>query len=310
MSEAPIFIVGAPRSGTGLLRDLLRSHPRLTFTPEAQFIPRFFRAYGDPRDEREARRLAARILRSRHVRRWNLSIEPSEFSHLRSFREVVGRVFEEWARRENKPRWGEKTPQYVLEIPTLLKIFPDARILHVYRDGRDVALSSMATWFGPYNLFQAANAWKRYVTSGRRVGRALPGEVYLEVRYEALLDDPPGVLTRVCSFIGEPFDDSVLRPNRIPPAFRYNRGQGSGWAAETEIVAGNQGGWKRRMSLADRALFESLAGDLLEDLGYEREGMVRRISRWERYLWQAHNRCRWFQVRLEAWPVVARRTKA
>jgi Sulfotransferase family len=68
MADAPIFIVGCPRSGTNLLRDLLRSHPRLAFPGESHFIPEFYKGYGDPKNEREARRLGARILRVNWVR--------------------------------------------------------------------------------------------------------------------------------------------------------------------------------------------------------------------------------------------------
>jgi len=283
-SGSPIFIVGCARSGTTLLRDLLRAHPRLTFPIESHFIPAFGKAYGDPRSAREAIRLARRILNFGWVRPWGLPLAPEDFTDCRSYRQVVCRLFEAWARQENKPRWGDKTPRYVLWIPELVALFPGAKIIHIYRDGRDVALSWLAARFGPVNLYMAAGGWKRRVRRGRQAGAALPKSSYLEVQYEQLLQQPRHVMERVCAFIGEPFDEAVLRPSRLAAPFR-----GTPPAFAAEIVSGNWAKWKTKMSQRDRILFESVAGDLLEELGYETEGRRRGMSALERGFWKAHH---------------------
>ena len=306
-SDSPIFIVGCPRSGTSLLRDLLRSHPRLTFPEESHFIPALYRAYGDPKNEREARALAARILAAGWVKAWGLTLDPSAFAGDRSFARMVSRIYEAWAERQQKPRWGDKTPRYVLEIPLLLKLFPGAKILHIVRDGRDVALSWLRYGIGPRNLYTAARMWSDMVRAGRRAGAALGAERYLEVRYEALLADPAAVMRRVCAFIDEPFTEAVLRPNTSagegaadPGKLRYffigkPRGRRP---RQQEIVAAYAGKWKQAMTPAQRILFESAAGDLLRELGYETEGRVRRITSAERRMWKAHHRLSWILFRL------------
>jgi hypothetical protein len=295
MKDSPIFIVGCPRSGTSLLRDLLRSHPRLTFPGESHFIPAFFKAYGDPQNEREARRLAARILRLRWLKRWGLPLDPAQFSRERSYRRIVCRIYQEWARSENKPRWGDKTPQYVTEIPTLLEIFPAGKIIHIYRDGRDVALSWLRTKLGPANLYTAASSWKELVSTGRNVGARLSPKTYLEVRYEALLVSPKEIMKRICEFVGEPFTEEVLKPNsrRTYPSLKF------GLRHFTEIIDTNMNNWKSEMSLSDRILFESVAGDLLESLDYETEGRVRRISKPEQLMWTAHHYFWWLLKRTD-----------
>src|ERR1041384_5885979 len=111
-SDSPIFIVGCPRSATSLLRDLLRSHPRLTFPEESHFIPALYRAYGDPKNEREARALArrgppARGLGGGAVRGWRWPLAPWVSAGDRSFARMVSRVYEGWAERQRKPRWGD-----------------------------------------------------------------------------------------------------------------------------------------------------------------------------------------------------------
>jgi hypothetical protein len=88
MSDSPIFIVGCPRSGTNLLRDLLRSHPHLAFPDESHFIPEFYSGYGDPKNEHEARSLAARILNLHWVQAWRLELDLSLFANDRSYRRM------------------------------------------------------------------------------------------------------------------------------------------------------------------------------------------------------------------------------
>jgi hypothetical protein len=288
--ESPIFVVGCSRSGTGLIRDLLRSHPNITFPHESHFIPTFYRGFGDPRTDHEARALAARILRLGWVRRWDLRLDPSSLAHCRSYRELISALYEEVARRAGKRRWGDKTPEYVMDIPLLLELFPAARIIHVYRDGRDVALSWTKTYFGPPNVYAAATAWRRMVTAGRRHGNAQPGS-YLEVRYETLLSNPDDTMRRVCGFIGEDFTDAVLRPSRLPRIL--HRPIVGSWLpqarpSETEVAAWNAGRWRREMAPRDRSLFEGVAGDLLTELDYETEGVSRSVSRGRRLAYGAH----------------------
>jgi hypothetical protein len=300
-SEAPIFIVGCPRSGTSLLRDLLRSHPHLTFPTESHFIPVFYRGYGNPRSGREAVRLARRILSIHWIQDWKLNVEADDFEGERTFSGVVSRLFGEYARTQHKERWGDKTPHYVTEIPTLREIFPACKIIHIYRDGRDVALSWLRVGFQPRNLFTAARLWRTYVSIGRAAGRNLPADAYTEIRYETLLDRPEEEMQRACAFVGEPYDSTVLQPDFIE---RVRRGRIVGkqtvrnMISRTEIVGGNTNKWKEGMPVQDRVLFESVAGDLLASLGYEIEGRARPVPGLEELRWKAHHRLMWLLNRL------------
>jgi len=175
----PIFIVGCPRSGTTLLRDLLRSHPNLTLPPESQLIPRFYRAYGDPSSDREAWLRARRILHNPRIASWGISTSEAEFAGCRSFSRVIRRLFEVWAAKEGKPRWGDKTPHYVRHLPLILRLFPEAQVIHIIRDGRDAALSWIRAGFEPRNLYVAARMWNDWVAKGRRDGALLPPGTYL-----------------------------------------------------------------------------------------------------------------------------------
>ena len=169
---------------------------------------------------------------------------------------------------------GDKTPHYVADIPVLLRIFPDAKVLHIYRDGRDVALSWLGTEFGPTNVFGAATTWRRLVASGRRDGASRPGS-YLEVRYEELLEAPERTMRSICEFVGEPFVEAVLTPAVRGRWYAPRRASAGTLRERTEVERDNREKWRTQMVQADREMFESVAGDLLTELGYEVEGLAR-----------------------------------
>jgi hypothetical protein len=300
---APVFVLGCPRSGTTLLRNLLRSHPNLTFPSESHFIPLFYRAWGDPADDRAARRLAARILALHWIRRWELDLTPEHFDGCRTYAALIDRLYAAVARRDGATRWGDKTPYYAKEIPTLAHLFPTAQFIHIIRDGRDVVASLLRASFTARTPYTAALYWKAHVTAARRDGAPLGPERYLEVEYGALLADTEGTMRRVCAFLGEPFDERVLVQSaldwrRFVPTFGPRRAD---QVSDTEIVRDNAGKWRRTLSADDVAVIEAAAGDLLAELGYEATGTRRRVRLAERLAWQAGDRLRWiaYQLRRE-----------
>jgi hypothetical protein len=287
---SPVFIVGSSRSGTTLLRNLLRSHPNLTFPPESQFIAKYYRAYGDPRTWSEAIRLGRLILATRSVQTWQIDLQPQDFGDCRSFRDILQTLFDSWARRENKPRWGDKTPQYVTDIPLLLNLFPNAQVIHIIRDGRDVASSAVKASFEG-NLFMAALRWKKDVEAGRMAGASLSPSTYFEVHYEALLERSFEVMESVCKFLNEPMDQRVLKPSPPMPHPLSTRPWLNAYldGSNDQIVKSNGTKWRQCLSLSDRSLFEAVAADTLIDLGYETEGLSYRVNIMDRWLWRSRH---------------------
>jgi hypothetical protein len=286
---------------------MLRSHPRICIPPESHFIPRFYRGWGNPDSADDARVLAARILSMHTVRRWELELEPAAFSSCRSFAEVLEVLYGEFARVEGKPRWGDKTPHYVTDLPTLAEVFPEARFIHIYRDPRDVVPSWVGLSFSPGNIYCGARDWRRMVAAGRGDGAAL-SERYLEIRYETLVTDPAEAMRGACEFLHEPYAKEMVRRAERGPIYGESQ-----MRRKSEIDPAKAFEWRRRMPAADRAVVEAAAGDLMSELGYELEGKRRPISPAHRGWWQlsgrarsARNRVRNRQLSVANWILVLR----
>jgi Sulfotransferase family len=270
------FFVGSGRSGTTLVRAMFDSHPHLAIPGESNFIS----AMGKNRhryekgDGLDTEAFLSDLLAHPRFRLWGVPEDAVRDSFAESppgdFADGIRRAFELYAARQGKSRYGDKTPGYVMHLPLLAKLFPEARFVHIIRDGRNVALSYLEVSFGPESLEQAALRWRRFVDRGRRTGARLGLTRYLEVRYEDLIEDPEGTVKSMCRFLDVGFDPQMFRyPERATEV-----AQGSAFPE----VHGHLGlpptkglrDWRTQMSRDDLATFEILAGDLLSDLGYER----------------------------------------
>ena len=267
-------MVGVERSGTTLVRAILDAHPDLAIPQESYFVVEL--ALGRERYERPEGFDADAVMDdlAAHVwfRRWELPEQDvrTAVAGATNYAGAIRAVFGAWARVEGKPRYGDKSPRYVLALPLLAELFPESRFLHVIRDGRDVSLSFSQQFDLPVPL--AMRRWRRRVGIGRSDGIRLGPDRYLEIRYEDLVADPEQSVRQVCAFIDVPFDASMLRHHEraerllgpMHDRFRHER-------IALPVSPGLRD-WRDEMSPADLALCEHVGGELLSELGYELSG--------------------------------------
>lgn len=282
-------IVGAPRSGTTLLRFMLDSHPELAIPPETGFLRLGPELIRNGVSAEEFFRVIVNFPESFPA--WDdFGIGQDEFrtalASLEPFTVADGfRTFYRlYAERSGKNRWGDKTPLHSKGMDEIREVLPEARFIHIIRDGRDVALSLREMWFSPGKEMEVQAAhWRDWVNAARESGRGSPD--YLEVSYESLVRQPQGVLEGVCSFIGLDFAPAMLDyHNRTSTRLKEHKTR---YRADGSILVTHErrleqmrlttrppdssriSGWKTAMSPEDRKRFEAIAGDLLRELGYE-----------------------------------------
>lgn len=281
------FIVGVTRSGTTLMRLMLDAHPELAIPPETHFLPQLIkttRKRGTGCEE-------AHGVVTGHRQWGDFGLDSAEL--LRRYCDLdridpettIRTFFELYAEREGKTRWGDKTPNYVKRMRQIERWIPEARFVHMIRDGRDAALSRFRRILkDPPPTEVVAGRWVRKIEGARADAERL--DHYIEVRYEDLVRGTESELRRVCEFIELPWDPGILRyheraEERLAEMHRDLPGEEgkptrpAEHRREAHVLTSTPpdpsrlGRWREDMDPEQNAIFESVAGDLLEELGYE-----------------------------------------
>lgn len=262
------FIVGSARSGTTLLRTMLNTHTEVAVPPESRFIVELYQGADDVVVDDFLRSLQEH----KRWRTWDLPIESVaaelEGAAHASYAGALEACYQAFAHSRKKKVYGDKTPRYVEHMDFLHRLWPEARFVHVVRDGREVALSYADVPFGPKTVARAARLWARRVNRGISAGRALPGGLYHELRYERLVDHAEASARDLTTFLGIEFDPAMLEPGRraggevLARASMYNP-HVTGKITRTRS-------WSEQMPKSQIEMFEAVAGDTLDALGYER----------------------------------------
>ncbi|MBW8371818.1 MAG: sulfotransferase [Thiobacillus sp.] len=298
--NGPIFVVGAPRSGTTLLQRMLRSHPRISSpTGESHFFIPLLRdeaRYGDLSRVENVRLLleqmhglwAEFLDTDFHGVRFEVDAMARAI-HARGatrMSDILDALFRINAEGEGKTRWLDKTPYYIHHIPTLLAAYPDAQVVHIIRDGRDAALSMLerAADIRVFNTDACARLWKRYVESGQGAGKQLAPHQYFELRYEDILREPGASVRGLCAFLGEEFSEKVIdfQKSRDPKTKTPLLKQG--------LQESNREKWRSSMTPRQIRTFESIAGDTLRTCGYELAYPMRPLNLLDRSINEIHQR--------------------
>lgn len=277
----PVFpmFVGSGRSGTTLFRNIFDSHPDLAMTHEAHFVlpMALQRRRLETASGIDIERFVARLYANPNFVRQGLE-EPAVRAALdaaspATFADAVRTVFAAYAAQHGKRLYGDKTPGYVTHMGLLGELFPEARFVHIIRDGRDVAMAYLdrEEW-GPSTMADAALYWRSRVGRGRDAGRRLGPDRYREVRYEDMVDDPEAVTRELCEFLGLDFHPVMLEFHRRGTEFAAGTPHPDAFRGLAQPVTKGMRDWRTQMAPDDVALVEAIAGDLLSDLGYDVTG--------------------------------------
>lgn len=311
VEDTRFFAVGHGRSGTTWLERTLNSHPEVLCKGSGMFFGKDIESIG-------GRRLLYQVLlhseglRSWHATRLNEWTDPEEYE--RDAAQITRAAIDALMRRDltasGKRILGDRTPHYVSHLPELHSLFPEAKVVHAIRDGRDVAISGLHSFWksaqdrgGPVNLSpeeleireayqqdreafltegrsifteerirQRAKGWNRIVRRGRSTGKKLFGANYTELRYEEHLETPHEALTELFEFLGADTSPKVVgevvEANRFEKLTGRTRGQESSGSFMRKGVSGD---WREVFTERDKRIFKEEAGELLVDLGYEKD---------------------------------------
>jgi hypothetical protein len=270
-SKSPVFVIGCSRSGTTLLYHMLLSSGNFAiYRMESHVFNLLEPRFRPLSSARNKRRMLEVWYNTRLYVRSGLEpsdIEPRLMAECQNGGDFLRIVMEEMCRKQGVERWAETTPEHLLFVRRIKETIPNALVVHVIRDGRDVALSweklsqiRPLPWDRQRAAMAAALYWEWIVGKGREAGRTL-GRDYIEVRYEDLVRKPAEVLKGL-----EPFIEHDLNYDRIT-----REAIGSVAAPNTAFKdeqRGPIGRWATDFAPEELATLEGLLGGALEELNY------------------------------------------
>lgn len=299
--ETPFFIIGAGRSGTTLLQAMLTRSSRIAIPPETHFFSRFDPAirFCDPLGEAQIEPYLRWV--AAHPWWGELGLDAQSLrEHLNRGERSAASILL-WMLRAlaggGALRLGEKTPRHEKHLPRILEVFPDARIIHMHRDPRDVVASlQREPWMAGRSAQRIARHVRDALARQSRAARQMGRDRYAVVRYETLVSQPERELRRLCEFLGESFDERMLRFYEREDA-GYLASE-AGWKSLTlaPLDPSRHGRYRTLLSMRDIRAVERVMGTLLAEYGYEREPGPR-----DRLAWRARDafeRGRWWLERM------------
>jgi len=286
--QAPVFLTGFARSGTTWVNHLFREYLDAGFVNEGQFIINYglrLDHFGDLHRQENFDNLVGHMSRDAFFsilkRNYSVSIDWEQVRRQEPrFQDIVREILRQVASGLGKKTIGSKYPVFGRHMGLLVRLFPDCRVVHVIRDGRDCALSHRTLTWGHQNTYAAAVNWNKYLATMRKDSGIL-GDRYLEIRYEDLLTKPEQSMQRLAQFVTG--NDGVDVARR----FLADRNAGK---------QGSIARWRRDMPPGSQAIFETVAGEMLAAYGYPLTGSRRAIPGLFKWACLAHDRA----VR-EAW---------
>jgi hypothetical protein len=267
----PIFIVGAPRSGTTLLSTMLNRHPAISICDETYYFYYVYsrqRAFGNLTDIENRRRLVESYLDTGRIRSMDVdrsALEQAMTSEGTDYAEMFISLMRSYARLHGKRRYGEKTPHHALHAELLRRIYPGCRLIHIVRDPRDVVASLMRMPWAASSPSANARLWSNFVQAAERCQGS---ENFLRVHYEHLVLDPESELQRICAFLGERFSTQMLMSQPDAKAYRW-------WFERAQRPVTNERirKWDEQLSPEQVAVVERIAASPMQALGYIPEGL-------------------------------------
>ncbi len=272
----PVFIVGTERSGSNLLRVMLDAHSGLC----VPHPPHLLKYFGDLEGSYPSLDpLVDDVLRllQTHIHPWELSIDREALLRAEP-PDLVGvmvALYTQAAQAAGKTRWGCKSTFVIDHAERVAVALPQARFIHLVRDVRDVAASSLSSVFNPSHPVHAAELWRRQQERGLRIAAERP-EAWLRVRYEELVGQPQATLERVCVFLGMDFEPGMLDYHRSSEAERGARLSASWKNTASPPQKSRAGRYRQTLSPELIAAVEEAAGPVMWELGYEPEMTGRR----------------------------------
>jgi hypothetical protein len=281
----PVFIVGHPRSGTTLMQQVLSVHKEIWSVPETFWFSHIL----PPEPNWDIRQISPEMLNGiieRLREKSIISLSEATQANLREAAQngelseaaLLNAVMQDQKIEEDAAaeRWLEKTPYHVYHLPKLWRMFPDALIIGVMRDPRDVISSRVKRKKpGPnrdMRVFRNSKSWNRAIEA---LEAQRDNPQFLHIRYEDFITDPQQVLNKMASHIQ--IEPDVTALDRFTDSFAHitiNKGSDSKVLNNTQALVDQRGVWRERLNPDEIRMIEIMCQETMSRHGYVPEQPV------------------------------------
>ncbi|MCK0147139.1 sulfotransferase [Arenibacter sp. F26102] len=273
----PIQIIGTQRSGSNLLRLILNQSPKISAHHPPHILTVFYpilNKYGNlQRDDNFVKLIqdVCRLIETNPVK-WDLELSRKEIfdsCRQRSLIEIFKVVYEMMAEKDGAIYWGCKSMANMNFYKDIESNGMKPYYIHLIRDGRDVASSFKKTLVGEKHVYHLANIWKKNFLKAQEVFRNVDPTRCLTIKYESLISDPMQVVGQLNTFLNLDLDESALSYFNSNES-KITAAAGSMWSNLTApIMANNTRKFLETLDMEEIEIFESVAGEILKENGYE-----------------------------------------
>lgn len=269
MNMNPIFIGGCDRSGTTFLGSLLGTHQQSLCVPESQFIIEVLNGSNFKIDDIEPRAVLEMIRKHPRFKIWAIDVDDLAVDQsINSYSSLIEHIVKHYGEKNAQPTphfWVDHTPSNIKYVATLLEIFPNAKMIHLVRDGRAVASSLLPLIWGPRSVDKAAYFWLTNLAYGLAAEALYGSNRIMRVKYEELVNETESTLQAICSFIGMEYQPNMVQGDgfKVPSFTRKQHALVGKKPNQTRVNA-----WQKKLTPRQIEIFESTTANMLNYLGY------------------------------------------
>lgn len=266
-----VCVLGVPRSGTTMLASMLASTPETIALPEMAYLHDLMEF--DSEGTLDAAKFREILLASHRFRNSGICKNDGEIPELfipDNLTGSISNILEKYnlnTEQKSFNHWVEHTPHNARAADLWLKYYPQVKFVHIVRDGRGVAASTMNRPWGLKDIVRLSENWNSRINSIRNL-QARHGNRMTEVRYEDLIQDPESTLRRVCEFTGIGFRLSMLDNNGISDLKHF----GGAALIGKRVDMSRLDGWKKELKDWEIRHFTAICHENLEHYDYDVSG--------------------------------------
>lgn len=274
-----IFMIGAQRSGSNLLHLMLNQLPEIAAPHPPHILQKMtplISTYGNLDKNKNFIKLiedVCRLVELNPIPWESVDLDPTSIMNRVRVHSLIGileAVYDQMAESSKATTWCCKSLANIKYLPTIETYFRNAKYIYLYRDGRDIAVSFQKSIIGEKHYYHIAKEWARTQRLALMMAAHIGEDRFFKVKYENMISNPESIMKNLCAFLDFEYYETMLESYKSDDALNTAESGELLENAAKPIMKENAGKYYTEATENDTRIFESVAGEVLDALGYKR----------------------------------------